>query len=66
MKLLAAEAGLTMPEPDPRARERTDRRTRLLEVTEASARWFRLQLQTAAAGEARDYLARRGLDSSRA
>ncbi|SCY90740.1 DNA primase [Paracoccus tibetensis] len=64
VKLLAAEAGLAMPEPDPRARERTDRRSRLLEVTEASARWFRLQLQTSAAAEARDYLTRRGLDAA--
>lgn len=64
VKLLAAEAGLQMPEPDPRARERTDRRTRLLEVTEASCRWFRLQLQTAAAAQARDYLTRRGLDQA--
>lgn len=62
VKLLAAEAGLTMPEPDPRARERTDRRTKLLEVTEAACRWFRLQLQTGAAADARDYLTRRGLD----
>lgn len=64
VKLLAAEAGLTMPEPDPRARERTDQRTRLLDVTEAACRWFRLQLQTAAAAEARDYLARRDLDAA--
>ena len=64
VKLLAAEAGLQMPEPDPRARERTDRRTRLLEVTEAACRWFRLQLQTGAAAEARDYLARRRLDQA--
>ncbi|WP_265502344.1 DNA primase [Paracoccus beibuensis] len=64
VKLLAAEAGLTMPEPDPRARERTDRRTKLLDVTEAACRWFRLQLQTGAAAEARDYLTRRGLDAA--
>ncbi|QIR85074.1 DNA primase [Paracoccus sp. AK26] len=64
VKLLAAEAGLQMPEADPRAREKTDRRTRLFEVTEAASRWFRLQLQTAAAAEARDYLVRRGLDQA--
>ncbi|MTE01362.1 DNA primase [Paracoccus sp. YIM 132242] len=64
VKLLAAEAGLQMPEPDPRAREKTDRRTRLLDVTEAACRWFRLQLQTGAAAEARDYLTRRGLDQA--
>lgn len=62
VKRLAAEAGLSMPEPDPRERERTDRRTRLFDVTEAACRWFRLQLQTAGAAEARDYLVRRGLD----
>ena len=64
VKLLAAEAGLQMPEADPRAREKTDRRTRLFEVTEAASRWFRLQLQTGAAAEARDYLVRRGLDQA--
>ncbi|MDB6179767.1 DNA primase [Paracoccus fistulariae] len=64
VKVLAAEAGMQMPEPDPRARERSDRRSRLFEVTEAACRWFRLQLQTGAAAEARDYLARRGLDQA--
>jgi len=64
VKLLAAEAGLQMPEPDPRSRERTDHRSKLLEVTEAACRWFRLQLQTAVAADARDYLARRGLDAA--
>lgn len=62
VRLLAAEAGMSLPEPDPRARERSDRRDQLLKVTEAALRWFRLQLQTAAAAEARDYLTRRGLD----
>ncbi|SNT72744.1 DNA primase [Paracoccus seriniphilus] len=62
VKVLAAEAGMAMPEPDPRARERSDRRSQLFEVTEAACRWFRLQLQTGAASEARDYLQRRGLD----
>ncbi|WP_282603629.1 DNA primase [Paracoccus sp. PARArs4] len=63
VKLLAADAGLSMPEPDPRARERTDRKASLFEVTEAACRWFRLQLQTGAAADARDYLDRRGLDA---
>ncbi|SIS79779.1 DNA primase [Paracoccus saliphilus] len=64
VKHLAAEAGMTMPEQDPRERQRSDRRSQLLEVTEAACRWFRLQLQTGAAAEARDYLARRGLDQA--
>ncbi|MDO5648026.1 DNA primase [Paracoccus sp. (in: a-proteobacteria)] len=63
VKVLASEAGVQMPEPDPRAQAKTDHRTRLFDVTEASVRWFRLQLQTAAAADARDYLARRGLDA---
>lgn len=62
VKWLAGEAGMQMPEPDPKARDRSDRRSRLLEVTEAACRWFRLQLQTGAAAEARAYLGRRGLD----
>ncbi|RJE83851.1 DNA primase [Paracoccus onubensis] len=64
VKVLAAEAGMAMPEQDPGERQRSDRRSKLLEVTEAACRWFRLQLQTAAATEARDYLARRGLDQA--
>lgn len=64
VKVLAAEAGMAMPEPDPRARERNDRRAKLFDVTEAACRWFRLQLQTGAATGARDYLARRGLDQA--
>lgn len=64
VKALADEAGLSMPERDPRAKEKTDRRSQLLEVTEAAARWFRLQLQTGAAVQARDYLSRRGLDDA--
>lgn len=61
---LAAEAGMAMPEQDPRERQRSDRRSQLLEVTEAACRWFRLQLQTGVAAGARDYLARRDLDQA--
>ncbi|AUH63511.1 DNA primase [Paracoccus zhejiangensis] len=64
VKVLANEAGLAVPEADPRARERTDHRSKLFEVTEAANRWYRMQLQTAQAAEARDYLARRGLDAA--
>ncbi|MRX50731.1 DNA primase [Paracoccus sp. S-4012] len=61
---LAAEAGMALPERTPEAKAQTDRRTQLVEVMEQAVRWFRLQLQTAAAGAARDYLAGRGLDSA--
>lgn len=60
VELLASEAGLQMPERDPRAAQRADRRTQLVDVMEQAARWFRLQLGTGAAQAARDYLARRG------
>lgn len=61
VQILAGEAGMPMPERDPRAQEKADRRTELTEVMEQAVQWHRLQLQTAAAGEARDYLQRRGL-----
>ena len=61
VKILADEAGLPMPERDPRAQEKADTRTELAEVMEQAVQHFRLNLQTAAAGPARDYLARRGL-----
>lgn len=64
VEMLANEAGLQMPERDPGAAQRADRRTQLVEVMEQAARWFRLQLQTGQAAEARDYLARRGLDDA--
>lgn len=62
VKILAAEAGLPVPQSDPRAQEKADQRTQLTDVMEQAVQWHRMQLQTAPAAEARDYLARRGLD----
>ncbi len=64
VEILAGEAGMPMPERDPRAQEKQDRRTLLADVMEQAVQHFRLQLKTGAASEARDYLERRGLDSS--
>lgn len=61
VEILAGEAGLEMPKRDPKAAERQDRRTQLAEVMELAVRYFRLQLKTAQAGDARNYLNRRGL-----
>ena len=61
VEILAGEAGMQMPALDPRAREKSDRRTLLVEVMEQAVQHYRLQLRTAAAGPARDYLAGRGL-----
>jgi DNA primase len=61
VEILAREAGMTMPARDPRAAEKADHRTQLVQVIEEAVKWFRLQLRTTAASEARDYLARRKL-----
>jgi len=64
VEILAREAGLQMPAPDPHAREKMDRDAELARATEAAVAHFRLQLKTRAAAEARDYLERRGLDAA--
>jgi DNA primase len=61
VEILAREAGMQMPARDPKAAEKADRRSELAEVMELAVRWFRLQLRTGAAADARAYLARRGL-----
>jgi DNA primase len=61
IEILAREAGMPIPERDPRAQEKADRRSELIAVMEQAVQWYRLQLKTTAAAEARDYLARRGL-----
>ncbi|MFO7804783.1 MAG: DNA primase, partial [Paracoccaceae bacterium] len=61
VKILADEAGMPMPERDPQAQKKADVREELVEVMEQAVQHFRLNLKTAAAGEARDYLQHRGL-----
>jgi DNA primase len=64
VELLAREAGMPMPERDPRAQEKADRNSELAKATEAAVSWFRLQLKTGAAADARAYLERRGMDAA--
>ncbi|KUF09261.1 DNA primase [Pseudoponticoccus marisrubri] len=64
IEILAAEAGMEIPARDPKAQEKADRHTQLREVLEQAVQFFRLQLKTAAAGEARAYLTKRGLDAA--
>ncbi len=64
VEILAGEAGLQMPARDPRAQQKADRRTQLAEVMEMAVAHFRLMLKTGAGADARDYLARRGLDEA--
>lgn len=61
VEILAREAGMPMPARDPGAQVRSDRQSQLVEVMEAAARFFRLQLQGGAGAGARDYLDRRRL-----
>lgn len=61
VEILAREAGMPMPERDPMAQQKADKRTELADVMELAVRWFRLQLRTGGAAPAREYLARRGL-----
>ncbi len=64
VEILAREAGMPMPERDPVAAERSDHRTELSAVMEEAFKWFRLQLKTSAAAEARAYVAKRGLSEA--
>ena len=64
VEVLAREAGMPMPERDARAAQVADRRTQLIAVMDEAIKWFRLQLKTSAAAEARAYLAKRGLSEA--
>ncbi|QMU57290.1 MAG: DNA primase [Boseongicola sp.] len=64
VEIIARETGMQMPARDPKAQEKADRRTQLIDVMEQAVQFFRLQLRTSAAAEARDYLAGRGLDDA--
>ncbi|SEK95694.1 DNA primase [Roseovarius azorensis] len=64
VRLLAAEAGMTMPERDPQAQAKADRRTQMTEVMEQAVKYFGLQLRAGAGATARDYLRGRGLDEA--
>jgi DNA primase len=62
VRILASEAGLPMPELDPRAQEKADVRSELVDVMEQAVQHFRLNLNTSNATAAREYLERRGLN----
>jgi DNA primase len=64
VRILAQEAGMQIPERDPQAQARADRRGELAEVMEMAVRHFRLQLRAGAGAAARDYLAGRGLEDA--
>ena len=63
VKELAAKAGMEVPAPDPRARDRAERATSLTDVMGAVQAWYAEQLQGLEGAGARDYLAKRGIDA---
>jgi DNA primase len=58
---LAAEAGMDLPAPDPRAAETEKKQAGLLDWLEMAAAWFEAELRRPAGRAAREYLERRAL-----
>ena len=64
VKELAAKAGMEVPAPDPRTRDQAERTSGLTDVMAAVQAWFAEQLQGIEGADARDYLAKRGIDAA--
>lgn len=63
VKELAAEAGMDVPAPDPRAAKAAEKRDTLHDVMHAAQDWFVQNLSSPQGEEARAYLATRGFDA---
>jgi len=63
VKELAAEAGMEVPAPDPRAARQAEQRDTLHDVMKAAQDWFVGQLDGPEGARARAYLATRGFDA---
>jgi DNA primase len=63
VKELAGKAGMDVPAPDPRDRERQERSAGLHDVMAAAQRWFAESLNGVEGSEARAYLAGRDIDA---
>ncbi len=63
VKELAAEAGLEVPAPDPRAAKAAEQRDSLHDVMTAAQAWFAERLASDEGTKARAYLATRGFDA---
>ena len=61
---LASEAGMSLPEPDPRAAQEDRKRQGLGDWMELAAAWFEAELRRPVGQAARAYLERRGLPES--
>ena len=63
VKELAAEVGMEVPAPDPRAAQRAEKRASLHDVTAAAQQFFVDRLASVDGAEARAYLERRGFSA---
>jgi DNA primase len=63
VKELAAEAGMEVPAPDPRAAEAAEKRDSLHDVMAAAQAFFKESLNSSGGQQARAYLATRGFDA---
>ena len=61
IKELAAEAGMEVPQADPREAARAERRASLHDVTTAAQEWFKDNLLSPQGQSAREYLEKRGI-----
>ncbi len=61
VKELAGKAGMEVPAPDPKAKERAERASSLTDVMAEAAKYYSEQLQGIKGSDARDYLKRRGI-----
>jgi len=66
VKELASEAGLEVPQPDPREMERAERQATLHDVMAAAQEWFENNLLSDEGARAREYLKKRGIDATTA
>ena len=66
VKELAAEAGMEVPQPDPREAARAERRATLSDVMTSAQEWFKNNLLSDEGKGAREYLAKRGIDAATA
>jgi DNA primase len=64
IKELAAEAGMEVPAPDPKAAQRAEKANNLYDVMTAAQDWFVAQLQGLDGAGARAYLEKRGLSAA--
>lgn len=61
VEIIAREAGMPLPARDPRAQEKSDHRSVLIDVMEQATQFYKMQLKTGIAANARDYLQTRAL-----